>query len=906
MATQQVNERLAALTAAGTSVWLDQIGRQLIESGELRRLVEEDSLRGVTSNPTIFNAAILGAPDYDDQLGECARAGKSTRDIFQEMAVKDIQDGCDVLRSVYDETGGYDGYVSLEVDPDIAFDTNKTMEQARDYWHRVDRPNLMIKIPGTDEGVPAIEEMIYEGLNINVTLLFAVSAYERVAEAFIRGLERRLEEGKSVDMQSVASFFVSRVDTEVDKRLEGTGHEDLMGKAGLANARAAYLRYKEIFHGERFAKLREAGASVQRPLWASTGVKNPKYPDTLYVDGLVAPETVNTMPMATLLAAADHAHIEGSTADLDPTDDLKALADAGIDIDEVTAKLLSDGVDKFVEPMEKLLEGIDEKREAIVTSRPPTIQARIPDDIEPRIAERVKRAMVEDVAHRIWKKDDTLWGPAGQAEVSNRLGWLTIGDTMLDGIDDLESFAAEIRDEGFTDVVLLGMGGSSLAPEVIRQSFGEQAGWPSLHVLDSTDAGAIRSVQERVNLEKTLFLVSTKSGGTIETLSLFKHFWSLRSEGRQFVAITDPGSGLADLASEHGFRRTFLNDPDIGGRYSALSYFGLVPAALMGADVRGMLDRAGVAEQNCLTFDSSNTNSGLWLGLAWGELALAGRDKLTYVVDPPLQSFGLWVEQLIAESTGKHGKGIVPIVGEPLGEPDSYGDDRTFLYLRHVDQPDADTDAKVEALAKAGHPVIIRTIHGPTDLGRLFFFAEFAIAVAGWVLEINPFDQPNVQEAKDATSRVLKESGQDQPDADDDALRALLGGLGAPSYLAIMGYLEPSADVDAAMSDLRAAVRDATKSATTYGYGPRFLHSTGQLHKGGAATGRFLQLVHDAEQDVDVPDAEYSFTRLKHAQAIGDLETLRAHDLPAERVTLSGGDAAAGVRELADRIRRLL
>src|SRR3954447_16842291 len=359
MATQQVNERLAALTAAGTSVWLDQIGRQLIESGELRRLVEEGSLRGVTSNPTIFNAAILGAPDYDDQLADCARAGKSTREIFQEMAIKDIQDGCDVLRSVYDETNGYDGYVSFEVDPDLAFDTDRTMAQAREYWQRGDRPNLMIKIPGTDEGVPAIEQMIYEGLNINVTLLFAVAAYERVAEAFIRGLERRLAEGRSVVVQSVASFFVSRVDTEVDKRLENMSPpapDDLMGKAGLANARAAYLRYKEIFHGERFAKLHEAGASVQRPLWASTGVKNPKYSDTMYVDGLVGPETVNTMPMATLLAAADHAKAEGNTVDIDPEPDLRALADAGIDLDEVTAKLLSDGVDKFVEPMEKLLE----------------------------------------------------------------------------------------------------------------------------------------------------------------------------------------------------------------------------------------------------------------------------------------------------------------------------------------------------------------------------------------------------------------------------------------------------------------------------------------------------------------------------------------------------------------------
>src|ERR687890_1075909 len=310
MATQQVNERLAALTPAGTSVWLDQIGGQVMESGEVRRLVEEDSLRGVTSNPTIFNQAILGAPDYDDQLAQCARAGKSTREIYQELTIKDIQDGCDVLRSVYDETNAYDGYVSFEVDPDLAFDTGKTMEQAREYWHRVDRPNLMIKIPGTDEGVPAIEEMIYEGLNINVTLLFAVSAYERVAEAFIRGLERRQGEGKSVDMRSVASFFVSRVDTEVDKRLESNGNTELLGRAGIANARAAYQRFKEIFHGERFAALREAGASVQRPLWASTGVKNPKYSDTMYVEGLVGPETVNTMPMATLMAAGDHAIVD--------------------------------------------------------------------------------------------------------------------------------------------------------------------------------------------------------------------------------------------------------------------------------------------------------------------------------------------------------------------------------------------------------------------------------------------------------------------------------------------------------------------------------------------------------------------------------------------------------------------
>src|SRR5919197_2737445 len=350
MATQQVNERLAALTAAGTSVWLDQIKRSLITTGELRRLVEEESLRGVTSNPTIFNQAILGSEDYDDQLAESARAGKDTRAIYQDLAIKDIQDACDVLRVVYDETGGADGFVSFEVDPDLAFDTERTMAQAREYWERVDRPNLFIKIPGTKEGVPAIEEMIYEGRNINVTLLFGVEEYTAVAEAYIRGLERRQAEGKSLDVASVASFFVSRVDTEVDKRLEGTGHDELLGKAGVANARAAYQRSKEIFQGERFAALRDAGARVQRPLWASTGVKNPKYSETMYVDELVGPDTVNTMPLPTLLAAAEKSDIREGTADADPQEveaELKALADAGIDMEDVTDKPLRDGVELF-------------------------------------------------------------------------------------------------------------------------------------------------------------------------------------------------------------------------------------------------------------------------------------------------------------------------------------------------------------------------------------------------------------------------------------------------------------------------------------------------------------------------------------------------------------------------------
>jgi len=364
--TASVNERLARLTALGTSIWLDQIQRSITQGGELRRLVEEDSLRGETSNPAIFEKAILSTDEYDEQIHQLNEERADARTVYQAIAIQDVQEAADVLRSVYDESGGKDGFVSLEVDPDLAFDTDKTIAQAHEYWERVDRPNLMIKIPGTDEGLPAIEQALYDGLNINITLLFKVQQYERVIDAYINALTRRLDEGKPVDtLQSVASFFVSRVDTEVDKRLEAAGNTELQGKAGLANARAAYQSYLKAFEGERFARLREAGASVQRPLWASTGVKNPKYPDTLYVDGLAGPDTVNTMPIATLDAARDHSEVTEATVTIDPSDDLEALADAGIDMDDVTDKLLRDGVDAFVTPMETLLAGIESKRKDV-------------------------------------------------------------------------------------------------------------------------------------------------------------------------------------------------------------------------------------------------------------------------------------------------------------------------------------------------------------------------------------------------------------------------------------------------------------------------------------------------------------------------------------------------------------
>src|SRR5437763_4744964 len=405
----EVNERLARITELGTSIWLDQIRLNLVESGELERLVKFESLRGVTSNPALLEKAIPGSDDYDELIEEDAKQGLDARAIYEHLAVRTVQDACDVLRPIYDEADGHDGFVSIEVDPDIAFDTEKTIEMARHYWKTVDRPNVMVKIPGTDEGVPAIEQCVYEGLNINVTLLFSVEAYARVADAFISGLERRLDEGKPVNLPSVASFFVSRVDTEVDRRLEALGREDLAGTAAVANARLAYQRFKEIFAGERWQRLADAGAHVQRPLWASTGVKNPAYPETKYVDTLVGPYTVNTMPMQTLISAGEQSEVTSVTVDQDPSAELKALADAGIDLDDVTDKLLRDGVELFIVPFEKLHAGIESAREGVVTDRPKTIESSLPDGLEPKIIARIEQAQAEDLGRRIWHHDETLW-----------------------------------------------------------------------------------------------------------------------------------------------------------------------------------------------------------------------------------------------------------------------------------------------------------------------------------------------------------------------------------------------------------------------------------------------------------------------------------------------------------------
>jgi len=922
MSTVPATTPIGRLAELGTSAWLDSIRRSMLTGGELKRLVEEDGVVGVTSNPSIFEQAILGSPDYDERLAELTHNGNGVEDIYWTLAIEDVQGAADVLRPVWERTGGLDGYVSLEVAPNVARDTEATLAMARDLWSRCDRPNVMIKIPGTPEGVAAIRAAIAEGVNINVTLLFSLDAWAAIAEAWLAGLEDRAAAGRPVDhVASVASFFVSRVDTAADKRLKALGRAELCGKAAVANAQLAYERWQQLVDGERFAALRAKGARPQRLLWASTGTKDPSYSDVKYVAELAGPETVNTMPLATLLAYQDHGEpIEPLLPDSAAAahEAIAAVEAAGVSLAEVTDELLKDGIVAFADAMDRLLAGVERRRAAVLAGEPASVEARLTDEQARAIGARARAAHEQHVLRRVWARDDTLW-PAGDDKPSERLGWLTIAGHALEQLDELLAFAAELRGEGFSDCALLGMGGSSLAPEVLWQTFGAGDRGLKLHVLDSTHPDAVAALEARLPLDRTLFLISSKSGGTLEPRSMHAHFHALAPDGRQWAAVTDPGTSLEQLAHDQGFRRVFHGAADIGGRYSALSAFGIVPAALIGADARGLLERAEVAARAADPSLPPGCAPALWLGCALGELANGGRDKLTFVVDPPLSSLGLWLEQLVAESTGKHGKGIVPIADEPLGVPEAYGEDRVFVHLHATGgEGDADVAARLDALADAGHPVIAVPFDEPLDLGALFFHWELAVAIAGAVIDVNPFDQPDVQSAKDATVATIEAYARDGAFAAEDAqaasgedaaaaLRELLDAhAGAGSYVATMAYLAPDPQVDAALTALRMAIRARTKAATTVGYGPRFLHSTGQLHKGGAPVGVFVQLVDsrppthpDATRaGAEIPGQPYDFAALVRAQAIGDGKALRARGLPFLRIEL-GDDRAQAIERLA-------
>jgi transaldolase/glucose-6-phosphate isomerase len=908
--------KLHELAELGQAVWLDYIRRSFIVSGDLQALVD-DGLRGVTSNPSIFEKAIAGSTDYDQHLQRLVEKGRTVEEIYEALTLDDIRRAADVLRPVYDATDCSDGYVSLEVSPTLAQDTGGTVAEAQRLFKALDRPNVMIKVPATREGIPAIERLIGEGINVNVTLMFSLAHYDAVAKAYLAGLEKLMMAGGDLSrVASVASFFVSRVDRVVDPQLEAVGNAELQGKIAVANAKLAYARFRETFSGKRWERLAAEGARVQRPLWASTSTKNPLYSDVLYVDSLIGPHTVNTMPPQTLNAFRDHG-TAAVTVDKE-LDEARAhidqLAELGIDLDAITENLQDDGVTAFVKSFEGLMASITEKRERLLVGWQHSTATL--GTYQPAVDAALAQMAKQKITARIWTHDHTVWQP-DPSEITNRLGWLHIAEAMLETVPRLHELAEEARATGYTHALLLGMGGSSLAPQVFRNTFGVKEGHLDLAVLDSTDPGAVLAHADRLDLSRSLFIVATKSGGTAETLSFFKFFYNRVAEavgadhaGEHFVAITDPGTQLVDLAKRYHFRATFLNDPNIGGRYSALSCFGLVPAALIGANAKLLLERAQETDAACASCLADTENRGAWLGTIMGVLANLGRDKLTLVTTPAIASFGNWVEQLIAESTGKDGKGILPVVGEPLAGPLAYGDDRLFVALELAGE-ELDQEA-LAVLEYIGHPVVRLYLRDLYDLGQQVLLWEMATAVAGYHLGINPFDQPNVESAKvlarEAIAAYMEKGALPRADSVPLTAGALLGFLDQAQpgdYVSLQAYVTPTADADVALRELRTRLRDHLKLATTSGYGPRFLHSAGQLHKGDAGNGLFIQLTADDARDAAIPDeagsteSTMTFGVLKEAQVQGDYQALRRAGRRVLRFHL-GDDVIAGLRALAD------
>jgi transaldolase / glucose-6-phosphate isomerase len=930
MAIATTTSTLAETLRLGQSIWYDNLRRSLLTSGELDRLVAE-GLRGLTSNPAIFSKAIAGSTDYAEAIAAIpADAARDAKTVYETLAIRDIQDAADALRPVYDDSERRDGYVSLEVSPALAHDADGTVAEGVRLWEAVGRENLMIKVPATPAGIVAIRALIARGINVNVTLLFATSVYEQAADAYVAGLEEYAATGGDVArVASVASFFVSRIDSAVDPLLP----RHLQGRVAIANAKVTYQRYKQLYAGPRWQALAERGAQTQRLLWASTSTKNPAYRDVVYVEELIGADTVDTVPPATFDAFRDHGRVRPSLEHdaEDAYDTLAALKRFGIDFTAVTDRLLDEAVAAFAEAFDVLLGAVGAALAGAagtarqVASLPPEIAA----EVDATVAEWEATGKVG----RLWALDASVWTSADE---SSWLGWLRIADDQLAHLEQLEAIGDDVRAAGFGHALLLGMGGSSLFPELLAMTFPPGEGHPALRILDSTDPTQVQAALDAIDVTDTIFIVSSKSGSTLEP-NIFKQLCFARvaeelgeeEAARRFIAVTDPGSKVEGIATAAGFRHVAHGVKEIGGRYSALSNFGMVPAAVMGAPVHALLDSAHGMAQACAGSVPAHDNPGLALGAVIGVCANHGRDKLTLAASPGIRDLGAWLEQLVAESTGKVGKGVIPVDREPLGAPGVYGDDRLFVSIVIADEghPPA-----LDAIEEAGHPVVRITIESAVDLGGEVFRWELATAVAGSVIAINPFDQPDVEASKVVTRELTAEYERtgalpaEQPIFVGDGvrlfadernaaalgehgslrgyLRAHLERAGAGDYVALLAYVPMTDGHEAVLTDVRMRIRDARRTATCVGFGPRFLHSTGQAYKGGPNSGVFLQITCEDPVDVPVPGQELSFGVVKAAQARGDFAVLAERGRRALRIHLD--DADAGLALLRETVASIL
>ena len=926
----------------GQSVWLDYIDRNLIDSGEFKDLVERVGISGLTSNPAIFEKAMGATSLYDKSIRELLRSKNlNSQELFEELAIEDIRLAADVLSLIYTESHRRDGYVSFEVSPYLAHDTEETIRDARRLWHKIGCENLMIKVPGTVEGLPAIRTLLSEGINVNITLLFSQKMYAAVSEAYLSALEVLNQKGQDLSrVASVASFFVSRIDAAADELMESAlkNYRDLKrasllrslrGEVAIANAKAAYQIYQNTYASERWLKLKAKGAHPQRLLWASTGTKNKNYSDVLYLESLVGENTVTTVPPETLKAFLDHGQAQPTlTQDLGKAADvLVQLKDFGVSFEEITDHLTAEAIQKFTELYDKLMGALELKRRADLLPPLNLLELGLmpTDSVTDTLKTEAKRWTEEKLSYRLWKKDPTVWTGNGEEKW---LGWLEIIAKQKARLNEFREISQESKTSGFSHVALLGMGGSSLCPEVLADTLGPISGYPELRTLDSTDPAEILLFEKSIDPLKTLFIISSKSGSTLEPNILFEYFyeqtkmrWPGGEVGDRFIAITDPGSQLEALAKKYRFRHIYYGLASIGGRYSALSDFGLIPAAWMGIDIEQFLAHAESMEKACLPFLPVEANEGARLGIYLGTLGKLGKNKVTLICAPELADLGAWLEQLIAESTGKNGKGLIPITGEAVSSPVSYGLDRQFYYFKLKHSRSGPLDDWFQQMTRAGLPIARIELSEKLALAQELFRWEIAVAVAGSILELNPFDQPDVEASKLETKKIIDEFEklgvllEDKPfyaqegvdlysdqaireavglgvsnkEGLTDYLRAHLARINPGDYFGILAFIDRSGQNQESVEEFRELIHSGKGCATIVGFGPRFLHSSGQLFKGGSDSGVFLQITCGDARDLPIPGRKATFGIVKAAQARGDFAVLAARGRRVLRVHFTRG-----------------
>ncbi len=896
------------------SLWLNYLRRSLFEGGRLRDLIEE-GVSGIMGNFSLMRRVIAQSYDYEEDLKHFLsfEPRSSSQALYEKLSLEDVRLAADFFFRIYEESEGEDGFVGVDLDPHVYQEEGRGIEEARRILREINRPNVMIKIPATREGLSLFESLISEGISVNVTHIFSLAHYEEVAKAYLRGIEKCQRAERVI---SLASFSLISLESRVDEELKIIKKEEalaLRGKVAFALAKLILKKEKEIVEGGEWRKARERGARALRIMWVEAMRKDASYPELYYFERLIDRETGFILSPSALEAfrkvGKRKVSLEKEMGGEEAL--IEKLGSLGINLQQIGEELQKKELESLRHSFDLLLIALEEKMHS--GDRLKRLEFAL-SNYQLKTEERVSEWKMKGISPRLWRKDLTLWVRKRVSEAEGRLGWLGLPQEMEGKLERLEEFSSRVRERGIKGVIVLGMGGASLAPEVFSKVFGKAEGYPELLIFDSTHPQAVLSLEKNLDLSQTLFIISSKSGTTLETLSLFRYFWEkarlkIPEPGRNFVAITDKGTPLHKLAEERKFWEVFNPRKDVGGRYSAFSEFGLLPAACSGVEVRKLVENGLIAAESSAFCVPEDKSTAFFLAASLAEIA-SERDKLTFLASSSLRSFPNWLEQLIAESTGKEGKGIIPVVDEPEVSCAEYGKDRFFVFFVLEEEGKEETVKKLREMESLHHPWILLKLKNKYELGGEIFSWEIAVALACSALGVNPFDQPDVELTKEYTQRMMdweKREGKgeerilefsiDEPEKLSQALRRWLGEIEEGDYLSLHAYLPPSPLNERFLQSLRLKLLKKSGLATTLGFGPRFLHSTGQLHKGGPNKGLFLQIVDEPEEEVKIPETDYSFRKLIKAQAKGDYQALKKRGRKVFRVNLKQ-DVFEGLKTL--------